>query len=244
MDVSRRGDRACQNHPLLKSSSSETDVCTIFSDEAGLARILFCQAGPSIRKDSQLHSCTSDKHLWRGYALPRNSRTTGVAVSNFLCSCKAAILAAFCITTLFNLPANGAEPILTITSGSGASDAIVLTREQIQGMPVTTFQTSTTWTEGTQQFTGVALVDLLRELSTSGSTIRATALNDYTVEIPRSDAVEGGPIVAYFINDKPLSVRDKGPLWIVYPYDSNPNYQTEIVYSRSIWQLDRIELID
>jgi len=153
-------------------------------------------------------------------------------------------LASFIALVVLKQPVQSAEGVLTITADSGLSEAIVLTHEQLQEMPTTSFQTSTTWTEGTQRFTGVALFDLLAELSLSGSTLRATALNDYSVEIPLSDAVEGGPIVAYFVNDKPLSVRDKGPLWIVYPYDANPNYQTEIVYSRSIWQLNRIEMID
>ncbi|MGR3607464.1 MAG: oxidoreductase, partial [Sulfitobacter sp.] len=37
-----------------------------------------------------------------------------------------------------------------------------------------------------------------------------------------------------------MSRRGKGPLWIVYPYDNNPSYKTETIYSRSIWQMDRI----
>ena len=41
-----------------------------------------------------------------------------------------------------------------------------------------------------------------------------------------------------------MSLRDKGPLWIVYPFDSNPSYSTEVTYARSIWQLDRIEVLD
>jgi hypothetical protein len=54
--------------------------------------------------------------------------------------------------------------------------------------------------------------------------------------------VTGGPIVAFARNGAPMPLRDKGPLWIVYPYDSNPDYQSELIYSRSIWQLDRIEV--
>ena len=57
-----------------------------------------------------------------------------------------------------------------------------------------------------------------------------------------SDAVEGGPIIAYYTNGEEMSRRDKGPLWVVYPYDSDIAYQTELVYSRSIWQLDRISV--
>ena len=61
--------------------------------------------------------------------------------------------------------------------------------------------------------------------------------------MPLTDAVEGGPIVAYRMDGETMSVRDKGPLWIVYPYDSDADYRTEVIYSRSIWQLDRIEVI-
>jgi hypothetical protein len=39
-----------------------------------------------------------------------------------------------------------------------------------------------------------------------------------------------------------MSLREKGPLWIIYPFDSSPEYQTELTYSRSIWQLNRIEV--
>ena len=47
-------------------------------------------------------------------------------------------------------------------------------------------------------------------------------------------------MIAYERNGAVMSVRDKGPLWIVYPYDSNPDYQTEEIYARSIWQLEKI----
>jgi len=103
-----------------------------------------------------------------------------------------------------------------------------------------TIETSTIWTDGVQRFTGVPLARLMQAVGASGKTLKATAINDYAIDIPKSDWVEDGPIVAYLRNDKPMSVREKGPLWIVYPYDTNPAYQGEVTYSRSIWQLDRI----
>jgi hypothetical protein len=54
--------------------------------------------------------------------------------------------------------------------------------------------------------------------------LRAKAINDYAIDIPLSDAVQGGPIVAYRLDGDTMSVRDKGPLWIVYPYDANADY--------------------
>jgi hypothetical protein len=45
------------------------------------------------------------------------------------------------------------------------------------------------------------------------------------------------------MDDRPMSVREKGPLWVIYPFDDVPEYQNETIYSRSIWQLDRIEVV-
>ncbi|HEX9857587.1 MAG TPA: oxidoreductase, partial [Paracoccaceae bacterium] len=46
----------------------------------------------------------------------------------------------------------------------------------------------------------------------------------------------------YAQNGVPLSVRDMGPLWVIYPYDSDVDYQSEVIYSRSIWQLQRMDI--
>ncbi|WP_051312463.1 putative pterin-binding protein [Pseudodonghicola xiamenensis] len=113
-------------------------------------------------------------------------------------------------------------------------------RRLLESMQPVTIATTTIWTDGVQQFTGIPLIRLMRAVGASGHRLKATAINDYAVDIPSSDWVENGPIVAYLRNGAPMSVRDKGPLWIVYPYDTNPAYQGEVIYARSIWQLDRI----
>ena len=51
-------------------------------------------------------------------------------------------------------------------------------------------------------------------------------------------------ILAIEANGKPLSVRDKGPIWLLYPFDSDARYQTEVIYARSIWQIERMEVIE
>lgn len=112
--------------------------------------------------------------------------------------------------------------------------------DMLREMETTSFTTSTPWTDGPVTFTGVALKDLVDALDITAGTLAATAVNDYAVDIPISDAVEDGPIVAYLRNGETMSVRNKGPLWIVYPYDAREDYQSEVIYSRSIWQLDRI----
>ena len=132
------------------------------------------------------------------------------------------------------------EIVLTVT---GTAEPAEFTMAELQAMPATSFETTTIWTEGAQSFTGVSLHSFLADLGVEGGTLNASAINDYVVEIPVADAVEGGPIIAYARNGEVMSVRNNGPLWIVYPYDSNADYQSEVIYARSIWQLVRIDVV-
>lgn len=135
------------------------------------------------------------------------------------------------------------DTILTIDV-TGPDGAVVSSHsfslDDLQALPTNTFETETIWTEGMQTFTGVSLAGLVDVLDIGGDSIEAVAINAYSVQIPVTDAVANGPIVAFERNGASMSVRNKGPLWVVYPYDSNPDYQTEVVYSRSIWQLEKL----
>ena len=144
-----------------------------------------------------------------------------------------------------DLPTPKGEVILTVTGDIGAKnqgDSAIFDVDMLRQMGEVTFATSTPWTDGVQEFTGIPLNVLTKELGVTEGTIKATAINDYAIEIPLSDAVEGGPILAYMQNGKPMSVRDKGPIWVVYPYDLDQDYQAELIYSRSIWQLVRLDV--
>jgi len=141
-------------------------------------------------------------------------------------------------------PAEG-EVLLSVTGAiteTNADGAAEFDLAMLEVLDTVVIETSTIWTDGIQTFEGVELSDLLAALGAEGTVLRAVALNDYAVDIPASDAVEGGPLVAFRRNGALMSLREKGPLWIVYPFDSSPEFQTEQIYSRSIWQLDRIEV--
>lgn len=112
----------------------------------------------------------------------------------------------------------------------------------LQDMRQVSFETTTLWTEGVVRFTGVPLAEILERLGVSSGTIRAQALNDYIVHIPVASVEPDAPVVAYEMNGQSMSRRDKGPLWIVYPYDASDRFRTETVYTRSIWQLERMEI--
>lgn len=142
-----------------------------------------------------------------------------------------------------NLPVPEGEVMLVVSgeiSVTNVGDTAQFDRDMLEQLGPVTIETTTIWTEGMQSFTGVPLARLMTAVGARGGTLSATAINDYAVDIPAEDWTDGGPLVTYLRNGETMSVRDKGPLWVIYPYDSNPDYQTEVIYSRSIWQLDRI----
>ena len=75
-----------------------------------------------------------------------------------------------------------------------------------------------------------------------GKTLNAAALNNFKIDMPADDAVQFPVIVARLIDGKPMTVREKGPLFIVYPYDTDIKLQSTRYYNRSAWQLRAIEV--
>ena len=45
------------------------------------------------------------------------------------------------------------------------------------------------------------------------------------------------PILALKRNGQYMPIRDKGPLFIMYDYDSNPQLRSQTFYGRSAWQV-------
>ncbi|MDQ2094934.1 molybdopterin-dependent oxidoreductase [Rhodalgimonas zhirmunskyi] len=123
------------------------------------------------------------------------------------------------------------------TNGDGVAAFDI---DMLRALGETDIVTETIWTPDQHRFTGVRLKTLLERVGAEGGTIKATAINDYAVAIPNTDATPEGPIVAYEMDGKLMSRRDKGPLWVIYPFSSSSDYRTEVIYSRSIWQLDRM----
>jgi hypothetical protein len=110
----------------------------------------------------------------------------------------------------------------------------------LEAMGLTVVETSTPWTDGVVRYEGVLARDLMKQVGATGSKLLATALNDYLAEIPLSDLTDYNVILAIKANGEYLPVRDKGPIFVVYPLDSDPGLLNNTIYSRCIWQLTRL----
>ena len=112
----------------------------------------------------------------------------------------------------------------------------------LEKLGMVSFQTASPWYNGRTTFTGIPLKKLMDYVGAKGSIVKVTALNDYTTVIPLSDFQKYNVILALKINGEYMRVRDKGPLFIVYPYDSEPELNNQVFYSRSAWQVSKMSI--
>jgi hypothetical protein len=144
------------------------------------------------------------------------------------------------------LPTPHNKPILEIKGhisiANTPENTALFDREMLEQMGVTKVQTSTPWTDGQPVFEGVLMRELLKRVGASGHTITAVALNDYKVKLPTSDFEKYPIILAYKMDGQVLKVRDKGPLWIIYPQDEFSELRDKSVHQKWIWQIKEFEV--
>lgn len=112
----------------------------------------------------------------------------------------------------------------------------------LEALPQHSFSTRTPWYTHARRFTGPLLREVLGAAGAQGSQLRLTALNDYRVEMPFDDVLRYDVIVARLLDERPMAVRDKGPLFAIYPFDARPELRSAVYYSRSAWQLRTIDV--
>lgn len=163
----------------------------------------------------------------------------------------AAALAVLMVLPGAALAAEGALPtlrgqvILTVSGAIGTANSegeAAFDRDMLAALPQHEIRTTTEWTDGVKVFRGPLVSDLLAAAGASGDSVVATALNDYSVEIPLRDFADYPAILAMSMDGVPLTVRTKGPLWIVYPRDDYKELQKPEMNSRWIWQLRSLEI--
>jgi hypothetical protein len=112
----------------------------------------------------------------------------------------------------------------------------------LEKLPQQTFTTNTPWYPEPRTFTGPLLRDVLAAAGAKGLLLRAGALNDYKTDIPAGDAERYDMIVARLLDGKPMLTREKGPLFIIYPFDTSADLRSAQYFARSAWQLRTLDV--
>jgi hypothetical protein len=143
------------------------------------------------------------------------------------------------------LPAPAGPVILTVKgkiARTNAPGAARLDRDMLAALPQGRFTGETPWTKDTVTFTGPLGSAVLDLVGASGTTMKVVALNDYASDVPVADFRQHAVILATHRDGAPMAVRDRGPLWIIYPMDRDASLRNAVIYARSVWQIRDIEL--
>ncbi len=140
--------------------------------------------------------------------------------------------------------ASPSSKVILIVSGkiknTNNGDAAVLDRDMIEAIGMTSIRTATPWYSGIMTFEGVPMTNLLATVGAYGTEVTALALNDYSTTIPIEDFETYKVILALKRNGNYMPISDKGPLFIIYPFDSDTQLQQQKYYSRAAWQVARL----
>lgn len=130
------------------------------------------------------------------------------------------------------------QDILTVTTTDRSE---TFTLEEMLAMPQTTVVTKNNYVDEVTTFQGPSLRSVLEEMDVApDATLKMVALNDFSSDIPAADAFSYDVILAVLLNGDTMSVREKGPIWVIYPMDGNPELEDDIYNGRLVWQLKSI----
>jgi len=138
------------------------------------------------------------------------------------------------------LPLPTGRVILDIVDSEQPDKVVALDMAGIESVGVTSFTTTTYWDDGAQTFEGVLLRDLLARAGVTGETVEASALNEYSADIPMDMVRSLDILIATRWNGERMPIRTRGPLWIVFPFQDLEDEVAVKARFMSVWQLRRL----
>jgi hypothetical protein len=159
----------------------------------------------------------------------------------------ACLLAALAILPAADASAELARPtgpvVLTVTGAIAETNApgkAEFDQAMLDALGADEIATATEWTEGKPTWQGVRFSKVLDAVGATGTSVVATALNDYSGEIGM-DVIRDYPVLlATRLNGAPLAA-DKAPIWIIYPVDDHPELlkREDLLWA---WQLATVDV--
>ena len=128
----------------------------------------------------------------------------------------------------------------SISNSNTADGEALFDFKMLKDLGIRSFKTKTPWMDGVSEFSGVLLSGLMKAVGATGQTLEAFAADGYSNEIPVLDFKDYDVLLAISMDGKMLDNDDKGPLWIMYPFDAHPEIDIEDKSTHAVWQLTRI----
>jgi hypothetical protein len=112
-----------------------------------------------------------------------------------------------------------------------------MSEREFLALPTSIVTTSTQWTPK-GNFVGPLLSTVIAGVEAKGKKLRLLALDDFSVEVDADYLEQYGTILATSKDGVRLTIRDFGPIFIMYPRDSfKDELDTPTAASYLVWQL-------
>ncbi len=142
-----------------------------------------------------------------------------------------------------SLPAPKSEVLLTVSGKIGVTNAegeARFDRDMLQALGVKSISTANPFETGMHSFEGVLISDVLDAVQANGKALNAEAHDGYSVQIAIEDVRKFPVMLAMVWNGKVMRIRNKGPLWVIYPLTQYPELVDQKYSARSVWQLKQL----
>lgn len=139
-----------------------------------------------------------------------------------------------------SLPQPKTEVLLTVSGKIGVTNAegeAQFDRNMLRALGVKSISTANPFETGMHFFEGVLISDVLDAVQAKGTALNAKAHDGYAVQIPIEDVRKFPVMLAMVWNGKAMRIRNKGPLWVIYPLTQYPELVDQKYSARSVWQL-------
>lgn len=142
-------------------------------------------------------------------------------------------------------PAGNLEQVLIVqtdpNSNCGAKK-LTFSAKQLQALPQISFKTKHTWANTAQEFSGPLLADVLKQTCANARDIYLRSLDKYSVMVDFQSIAKYQPILALKINGQALTIREKGPVWLMIDTDRYkiPPRSLDTIF---VWQLYYIHVL-
>lgn len=151
-------------------------------------------------------------------------------------------LAILVLQTTHSAPALASDPLFTLTPASGTTVAV--TDTELTEIGSTEIKTRLVGeSEDVATVRGVLFSKLLEHYDVDAERLLVTGLDGYSAEIPVEELQDYPVLIAIEVNGERLSVRSKGPSWVIYPFTDHPEIHDQLREARSVWQIADISVL-
>lgn len=154
------------------------------------------------------------------------------------------ILQKIAILLLVFIPfsAFSSEKVLLKVNSTSASISEEYTLQQLQQLPQYEIKTSIPWSNSVHTFKGPSLEDVLALANAKGQWLTMSALDSYKISFDYQRIKKFQPILALQVDGKLLTVRTKGPIWVILPLDKYEALDAAVYHDFMVWQLVKLDV--